>query len=69
MTHSCSTTAIILYLDIDTGDFYIRSGTTTRYLFDRSNGNFHADGNIIPLLHLWVRTKTSKIISKKLKSL
>ena len=36
-----------LYLDIDTGDFYIRSGTTTRYLFDRSNGNFHADGNII----------------------
>ena len=36
-----------LYLDIDTGDFYIRSGSTTRYLFDRSNGNFHADGNII----------------------
>lgn len=36
-----------LYLDINTGDFYIRSGTTTRYLFDRSNGNFHADGNII----------------------
>lgn len=36
-----------LYLDIDTGDFYIRSGTTTRYLFDRSNGDFHADGNII----------------------
>lgn len=36
-----------LYLDIDTGDFYIRSGTTTRYLFDRSNGNFHADGDVI----------------------
>tara|TARA_B100002019_G_scaffold48718_2_gene41316 strand:+ start:1681 stop:3066 length:1386 start_codon:yes stop_codon:yes gene_type:complete len=36
-----------LFLDIDTGDFFIRSGSTTRYLFDRSNGNFHADGNII----------------------
>ena len=36
-----------LYLEINTGEFYIRSGTTTRYLFDRSNGNFHPDGNII----------------------
>jgi len=36
-----------LFLDINTGDFFIRSGSTTRYLFDRSNGNFHADGNII----------------------
>tara|TARA_B100000085_G_scaffold285274_1_gene320751 strand:- start:709 stop:2133 length:1425 start_codon:yes stop_codon:yes gene_type:complete len=36
-----------LYLDIDTGDFYIRSGSTTKYLFDRSAGDFHADGDVI----------------------
>ena len=36
-----------LFLDIDTGDFYIRSGSTTKYLFDRSAGDFHADGDVI----------------------
>ena len=35
------------FLDIDTGDFFVRSGTTSKYLFDVSAGDFHADGNII----------------------
>jgi len=35
------------FLDINTGDFKIRSGTTGKYLFDVSSGDFHADGNII----------------------
>ncbi|WP_444946053.1 hypothetical protein ACJJIP_01170 [Microbulbifer sp. VTAC004] len=34
------------YLSLHTGDLYIRSGTTTKYLFDVSNGNFHADGHV-----------------------
>ena len=35
------------YIDINVGDLYVRSGTTTRYLFDVSSGNFHADGNLL----------------------
>ena len=35
------------YMDCNVGDLYIRQGTTSRYLFDVSSGNFHADGNII----------------------
>ncbi|WP_020414330.1 collagen-like protein [Microbulbifer variabilis] len=34
------------YLSLHTGDLYIRSGTTTKYLFDVSSGNFHADGHV-----------------------
>ena len=35
------------FLDIDTGDFKVRSGTTAKYLFDVSAGDFHADGDVI----------------------
>lgn len=34
------------YLSIHTGDLYMRQGTTTRYLFDVSSGNLHADGHV-----------------------
>ncbi|WP_152455225.1 tail fiber domain-containing protein [Microbulbifer sp. THAF38] len=34
------------YLSLHTGNLYIRSGTTTKYLFDVSSGNFHADGHV-----------------------
>ncbi|QFT56601.1 tail fiber domain-containing protein [Microbulbifer sp. THAF38] len=34
------------YLSLYTGDLYIRSGNTTKYLFDVSSGNFHADGHV-----------------------
>ena len=35
------------FLDIDTGDFFVRSGSTEKYKFDVSSGDFHADGNVI----------------------
>ncbi|QFT56603.1 collagen-like protein [Microbulbifer sp. THAF38] len=34
------------YLSLHTGDLYIRSGSTAKYLFDVSSGNFHADGHV-----------------------
>ncbi|WP_444885974.1 hypothetical protein [Microbulbifer sp. PSTR4-B] len=41
------------YLSLYKGDFYIRDGTTTRYLFDVSNGNLHADGHVF-----WLSSST-----------
>ena len=35
------------YIDANIGDIYIRQTTTTKYLFDVSTGDFHADGNVI----------------------
>ncbi len=34
-----------MYTDLNLGDWYIRDGTTTRFLFN-DNGDFHADANI-----------------------
>ena len=34
-----------LYTDLNTGDWYIRNGTTAEFFFN-DNGDFHADGNI-----------------------
>jgi len=34
-----------MYTDLNTGDWYIRDGTTNRFLFN-DNGDFHADANI-----------------------
>ena len=34
-----------LYTDLNTGDWYIRNGTTAEFYFN-DNGDFHADGNI-----------------------
>ena len=35
------------YIDLNnTGDLYIRDTTTTRFLFDKSTGDFHADGDV-----------------------
>lgn len=34
------------YLDLTTGDFYIRNSTTTKFTFERSTGNFTAEGDI-----------------------
>jgi hypothetical protein len=34
-----------MYTDLNVGDWYVRDGTTSRFLFD-DNGDFHADANI-----------------------
>ena len=34
-----------MYTDLNLGDWYVRDGTTSRFLFD-DNGDFHADANI-----------------------
>jgi len=35
-----------MYTDLNLGDWYIRDGTTSRFLFN-DNGDFHADANIL----------------------
>ena len=35
-----------LYTDIDVGDWYVRDGTTTRFTFARTTGDFTATGNV-----------------------
>jgi len=59
------------YLDINLGDFIIRDGTTTRYTFATSTGDFTATGNITAYSDLRLKTKDSDIIGAlhKLKSI